>query len=137
MGLYWFCEGIGSLLGSATIAIFESLWFPNYDHGNINCELSPFKHPEQKCHLDYYFYTLAGLQVVGILIFIVVAWTLNIGQSIPLRVQEHGIVVVRSSDSTPRPTVVTPTTSDLPHTSSFRNHVQRRNYDTSSPATSS
>jgi len=133
MGLYWFCEGIGSLLGSATIAIFEGVWFENFDYGNINCKTSPFGQKKTTCHLDYYFYTLAGFQILGILLFIVVAWVLNMGSSIPLRVQQHGVTVVRSSDTTPRPAPSTPLPSNIQHTAS----LQRRNLDSRSSIDSS
>lgn len=132
MGLYWFCEGIGSLLGSATIAIFEGVWFQNFDYGNINCDRSPFKPGKTNCHLDFYFYTLAGFQILGILLFIVIAWLLNMGSSVPLRVQEHGVTVVRSSDTTPRPVPSTPLPSDIPNTSPLPGYVHRRNLDSRS-----
>ena len=82
MGLFWFCQGLGSLLGTATVTAFKNVWFFNWDHGDINCQNIPCpNNPKElcSCHLDYYFYFLAGLQVFGFFLFVFFAWMLSMG----------------------------------------------------------
>jgi len=96
MALYWFSQGVGSLVGFGTIQWFEDIWFTPYDHGNINCRT--YEEAQQLCHLDYYFYFIGGLQVVGIVLFIAVTWGLGVGKPVPLRVQRQGHTLVRPTD---------------------------------------
>ena len=100
MALYWFSQGVGSLLGSATIQWFKGIWFPTYNYGNINCRT--YAEAQQFCHLDYYFCFVGGLQVVGIVVFIGVTWGLGIGRPVPMRVQRQGHTLVRPTDSPSR-----------------------------------
>lgn len=100
MALYWFSQGVGSLLGSATIQWFASVWFTAYDYGDINCRT--YELAQQYCHLDYYFCFVAGLQLIGIVMFAVVTWGLGIGRPVPLRVQRQGHTLVRPTDSPSR-----------------------------------
>jgi len=100
MAFYWFSQGVGSLLGSAIISWFESVWFTAYDHGNINCQT--YAQARKMCHLDYYFYFVGGLQVLGIVLFVLVTWGLGIGRPVPLRVQRQGHTLVRPTDSPTR-----------------------------------
>lgn len=63
-GLFYFFTGIGSFMGSLTLFAFKPLIFSStVDKDDINCP---------KCRLNYYFYFLAGLQIVGIVLFIVI-----------------------------------------------------------------
>ena len=72
MGLFWFSQGVASFLGTALVASLHAakLFFRNKDYGDINC---------QHCHVDHYFFLLCGLQVVGIILFIIVTRWLRIG----------------------------------------------------------
>jgi len=97
MALYWFSQGVGSLLGSATMQWFTGIWFTTYNYGNINCRT--YEEAQQSCHLDYYFCFIAGLQVVGIVLFVAVTWGLGIGRPVMLRVQRQGHTLVRPTES--------------------------------------
>ena len=55
MGLFSLSQGLGASLGVATIYPFYGVWFSGGNVGSINCQ--------EKCHLDYYFFFLSGLQV--------------------------------------------------------------------------
>ncbi|XP_064612168.1 solute carrier family 15 member 4-like [Liolophura sinensis] len=81
MGMFFFFSGVGSLLGTALMYVFDGIWFLGVDYGNINarnCTCNSSKTEViQASHLDYYFYFLAGLEVVSLLLFIVVVKYLN------------------------------------------------------------
>jgi hypothetical protein len=100
MSLFWFSQGLGALVGLGTIYGFVGVWFTSYDHGNINCDHKNRDH----CHLDYYFYLVAGIQVLGMLAFVLASWGLNIGQTVPVRVQRQGYTLVRAREND-RPSV--------------------------------
>ncbi|CAH1800457.1 unnamed protein product [Owenia fusiformis] len=68
MGIFWFFNGVGSLLGTATVYAFKNIFFCNWDQGDINGS-----------HLDYYFYFLGGLQFLGVLVFSVISYKFDIG----------------------------------------------------------
>ncbi|XP_076452782.1 solute carrier family 15 member 4-like [Babylonia areolata] len=78
MGLFYLFSGIGSFLGTTIIISLSTsnVWFHSLDYGNINCRL-PCKTKEgtvkQSCHLDYYFFLLAGIEAMGALLFLLVA----------------------------------------------------------------
>lgn len=61
MGLFCLSNGIGSLCGSALVALFslpKLHWFSSKDHGNIN-----------DGYLAYYFFVLAGIQLFAMIVF--------------------------------------------------------------------
>ena len=73
-GLFWFTQGIGALLGSGILQAFRGTWFFSWDYGDINCRHLPcpvVNDPDRQCtcHLDYYFFLLAGVQLLGIIVF--------------------------------------------------------------------
>lgn len=70
MGLTCMLTGVGSFLGTVIMQSVRPLWFPDTDIGNINYG-----------HLNYYFFLLAGIQLLSILIFLPVASRYNIGDS--------------------------------------------------------
>ncbi|ELU04156.1 hypothetical protein CAPTEDRAFT_167732 [Capitella teleta] len=76
MGLFWFTQGLGSILGTLLTLAFHNVWFFDWDEGDINC---------QQCHLDYYFFFLAGVQFLGAFAFYGISCKLKIGGSIPIR----------------------------------------------------
>jgi len=100
MAFYWFSQGVGSLLGSAIINRFENVWFTGYNYGNINCRT--YEEARKICHLDYYFYFVGGLQVLGIVLFVLVTWGLDIGRPVAMRVQRQGHTLVRPTDNRAR-----------------------------------
>lgn len=62
MGLFCLSNGIGAFLGALTVMLAQSFgWISKTDVGNINMS-----------YLDYYFFLLAGIQLVGSLLFILV-----------------------------------------------------------------
>ena len=106
MGLFWFTQGLASLLGIGSLLVFKGTWFFTWDRGDINCRLHCYKNStdhthsntvcypdspnnnhgkemhfvgKKTCHLDYYFFFLAALQLVGIALFMWISWALNIG----------------------------------------------------------
>ncbi|CAL1539232.1 unnamed protein product [Lymnaea stagnalis] len=78
-GLFYFFSGISSFLGTAILTTLASTqtWFNRYNYGNINCRLPCNSSSDltytQSCHLDYYFYMLAGIDLVAIFLFLVVS----------------------------------------------------------------
>ncbi|XP_074640754.1 solute carrier family 15 member 4-like [Tubulanus polymorphus] len=82
MGFFWFFSGVGSFLGTAIMQSFQNVWFFSWDLGDINCRI-PCPHPHQskwchECHLDNYFFVLAGIQVFGIFLFIIISYKLKL-----------------------------------------------------------
>lgn len=85
MGLFYMFSGIGSFLGSGIINVLSSTntWFHSFDSGNINCRDCKDKsdqNPSYYCHLDYYFYLLAGIELFGALLFLLVAHIYHLDQ---------------------------------------------------------
>lgn len=74
MGLFYLFSGLGSFLGTLIISLQKSFVYSsesrNYD--DINCS---------SCHLNYYFYILAGMQILGILIYLYIDQKCNLIQS--------------------------------------------------------
>jgi len=90
MGLFWFTQGMGALLSSVTIYWFHGVWFFNFDRGDINCYWKHIDHPDEAgdpddpdhiCHLDYYFFFLAGVVIIGLIMFLLVSVKLGVGQT--------------------------------------------------------
>lgn len=81
---YCFC-GIGSFLGTSILASLAATktWIYSHNYGNINCRLPCNQvHPpvwHHSCHLDYYFYSLACLAGLAIILFLVVARCYGLG----------------------------------------------------------
>jgi solute carrier family 15 (peptide/histidine transporter), member 3/4 len=61
MGLFYLFTGLGSFLGTFTLIGFKSFIYSSKDTDSINCP---------KCHLNYYFYFLSILQILGMIAFI-------------------------------------------------------------------
>ena len=62
MGLFYFFNGFGAFFGSIILFLFKPLVFESTrgNRDDINCA---------NCHLNYYFYFLAVLQIIGMLLF--------------------------------------------------------------------
>lgn len=69
MGLFYFFTGLGSFLGSFAIWIFKSYIFSGKNVDDINCP---------SCHLNYYFYYLTLIQLLGIVTFILIDYKYSI-----------------------------------------------------------
>ncbi|XP_050408235.2 solute carrier family 15 member 4 [Patella vulgata] len=88
MGLFYFTSGIGSFLGTAITGILNAnkIWFVDGDdHGDINCRLPCRPHDytfqaNKSCHLDYYFYFLAGVELIGLILFVIVSKIYHLDQ---------------------------------------------------------
>ncbi|GFR76966.1 solute carrier family 15 member 4 [Elysia marginata] len=81
---YCFC-GIGSFLGTSILASLAATktWIYSHNYGNINCRLpchqvkpAVWRH---SCHLDYYFFSLACLAALAIILFLIVAQCYGLG----------------------------------------------------------
>ncbi|XP_067683314.1 solute carrier family 15 member 4-like [Haliotis asinina] len=101
MGLFYLFSGIGSFLGTAIISGFYSTgtWFHSSDYGDINCRLPCTMSDEvftQACHLDYYFYLLAGVELVGLILFIVVSKVFKLGVETQERLQADSPVTFQA-----------------------------------------
>lgn len=73
MGLFYFFNGFGAFVGSLILLVFEPIVFDS-KRGNkddINCT---------NCHLNYYFYFLAILQIIGMLLFILFDYKYSIAR---------------------------------------------------------
>ena len=78
MGLFYLFSGIGSFIGTTIIASLSSsnIWFHSRDYGNINCRLPctiDRHYVEHSCHMDYFFFLLAGIEMLGAFLFLLVA----------------------------------------------------------------
>ncbi|KAL8560656.1 hypothetical protein ACOMHN_052672 [Nucella lapillus] len=110
MGLFYLFSGIGSFLGTTIILSLNAsdVWFHARDYGNINCRL-PCKPPHQNyvtksCHLDYYFFLLAGIEVLGALLFLLVARAYRLDE---LQRQSRGSrPVTQASEEAPPPSLL-------------------------------
>ena len=90
MGLFYFFTGIGSFIGSILLRSLASFVYSSIKNDDINCP---------NCHLNYYFYILAILQIFGILIFIVVDSRFSIAQQSYLQDETTGDEEVLTSTS--------------------------------------
>ena len=72
MGLFYYFTGLGSFVGSIIISALASFIYSSTKNDDINCP---------KCHLNYYFYIIAILQIIGMCVFIAVDSRFSITQS--------------------------------------------------------
>lgn len=85
-GLYWLFSGFGSLLGLAIVQISHSTHLLySSDRFDINyrvpCPYSNGTFADRTCgrtHLDNYFFILAGVQLFGVLMLILVSWGMGL-----------------------------------------------------------
>ncbi|RUS86277.1 hypothetical protein EGW08_005969, partial [Elysia chlorotica] len=81
---YCFC-GLGSFLGTSILASLAATktWIYSHNYGNINCRLPCYQVDppvwRHSCHLDYYFFSLAGLAAFAIVQFLLVARHYGLG----------------------------------------------------------
>ncbi|XP_064620191.1 solute carrier family 15 member 4-like [Lineus longissimus] len=69
MSLFWLFCGVGSFFGALFSYFFTGIWFFTWDEGNINCRLlcpDDVTKICNVCHLDYYFFFLAGFGFLGL-----------------------------------------------------------------------
>ncbi|KAK3589154.1 hypothetical protein CHS0354_017122 [Potamilus streckersoni] len=80
MGLFYLFSGLGSLLSVGLIYVLMGHWFHDNNLGDINCRCVM---PGNKaCHLDFYFYTLGGIQILGLVAFVIVIWKCKLRKEI-------------------------------------------------------
>lgn len=104
MGLFLFFSGVGALVGSGIMQTFQNVWFFNWDNGDINCRFACWYDHNKvcaECHLDYYFYFLAGFQFIGLLLFLALSRWLQIGYMCPCSESSGQESVNRPSESSP------------------------------------
>ncbi len=64
MGFFYFFTGTGSLMGSFTLYLFKRFIYSSQTNvDDINCP---------NCRLNFYFYLIAALQIVGLLLYILI-----------------------------------------------------------------
>lgn len=129
MGLFWFTQGVGSLVGTATVSWFQGVFFFR-NRADINCRI---QNSDKACHLDYYFFFLSGLQVVGMLVFIAIAIKFDIGSG--KAPPKHRLEISSSTSNEsplPSPEVIQPSHSSPPR----ERHIQNTRSPLSSPSTS-
>ena len=108
MGLFWFWQGMGGFLGTGLLNAFRGVFFfVDRDYGDINCKLNAQHHdisslalnatdrtPVYNCHLDHFFFVLALLQLIGIILFVFVSIKLKVGDG------NSALLTSSSGDST-------------------------------------
>ncbi|XP_064620190.1 solute carrier family 15 member 4-like [Lineus longissimus] len=85
MGLFYFMSGIGSFLGTAIMYIFQGIWFFTWDRGDINCRFLCSWDTDKicaECRMDYYFFVLAGVEVFGLILYLLLTWKCRLGQDL-------------------------------------------------------
>lgn len=95
-GIFYFFSGVASFLGVAIVLILQktNTWFQTSDYGDINCREQCYlagNKPAGDCHLDYYFFTLAGIEAAGLILFLVVAKVFHLNSDV------SGIQSIRQS----------------------------------------
>lgn len=71
MGFYYFCTGIGSFLGIAVLRVFEQIFKVFISNPTVTVDIN-------KAKLYYYFFLLAIIQLITVIIFIPVSKTLKV-----------------------------------------------------------
>ena len=90
MGMFYFFTGVGSFVGSILLSSLTSFVYSSSKNDDINC-------PD--CHLNYYFYILSGLQLLGIVIFIMIDSRFSISKKSDLQqdTNDHAFLTSTSS----------------------------------------
>ncbi|KAL3856879.1 hypothetical protein ACJMK2_011587 [Sinanodonta woodiana] len=87
MGLFYLFSGLGSLFSVGLVYGLMGHWFHyiNNNQGNtedINCRCVGSQPGNKACHLDYFFYTLGGIQILGLVAFLLVIWKCKLRKEI-------------------------------------------------------
>ncbi len=69
MGLFYFFTGIGSFIGSIIFNSFKTIIYSSQDNDDINCV---------DCHLNYYFFLMGLLQIIGMILFLIIDFKYSI-----------------------------------------------------------
>lgn len=109
MGLFYFFSGVGNLLGGVLLVSLKSVIFSGENEDDINCS---------GCKLNYYFYLLGLLQIVGIVLFI---WSNaryeiiseNTNQLIDNENNDRGLLSPTMSNATPDTSIMNETASPV------------------------
>ena len=72
MGLFYFFTGIGGFVGSISLSSFKSIIYSPDRDDYINCPT---------CKLNYYFYFIAALQIIGMFLFVIIDSLYSISRS--------------------------------------------------------
>ena len=121
MALFWMSQGMGSLLGTVIMSAFRRLWFSGAD---INCRIKCLDGKPKyckECHLDYYFFVLAGIEIAAIFLFLAIAVKLGIGGVAASRKRYPGIRSGSGTNSQPSSETQSETESNT-----VQRHIQRR-----------
>ena len=123
MGFFYLFTGIGSFLGTGFMYVFDGMWFfGKVDFGNINCRLpctKPHMQWNHSCHLDYYFFSLAALEFLGIFVFLIVAHCLSLNR--------HLLAVTKQKHPNKVPSITNKTRSTIQRSSLNRQRTREDN----------
>ena len=117
-------KGIGSFLGSIVLNSLKTFIYSSKDNDDINC---------RGCHLNYYFYLLAFIQIVGMILFLIVDLKYSIVKNKDEDEDSHNIQNISSN----RSTLVEPLLRERSNDSQLiANAISNMNYGTSIAANS-